>query len=141
MQDVDYMSPKEHNVLCNMYSSKKDNYRPFIYDLIDFEQSSLNNLLFELILSCICYNPKKRPTTSEILHSISYMENMQDRKSNNNFNSANSSKHNSYSESIKYECNKKLVNKDPYLESIRNRSRLIKFETSNESKYNIKLRQ
>ena len=136
LQDVDYISTKDYNILCKMYSLNKENYRPFIYDLIDFEQSSLNNLLFEMILSCISYNPKKRPSTNELLKSVANLECLLDRKSNYNFNSANNSNITSFSETMNKDCKKK-VSKDNHLESIRNRTRLNKFETTIESIINL----
>jgi hypothetical protein len=141
LQDVEYMSPKEHCLLSKMYSNRKDNYRPIIYDIIDFEQSNFNNYLFEIILSCVSYNPKKRPSTTDLLNSISHLDNLFERKSNYNPTSANISKYNSYAEPTPNDYYKKNDNKDHYLESIRNRTRIKrKYEGSYESKSYFKFK-
>jgi serine/threonine protein kinase len=117
----------------NLYNNRKENYRPLIYDLIDFEQSSLNNLLFEIILSCLSYNPMKRPSTSDLLKQINQLEELFENKSNFRPNSSYMTKQNSYNEetnSMKQLGSYKL--KDPYLESIRNRTRIIKYPASQE---------
>jgi len=127
------MSQKEHDLITNMYSNRKENYRPIIYDLIDFEHSSFKNLLFEMILSCLSYNPVKRPSTIELLKSVSQLENLFERKSNYHHISSLVSKQNSYAESSN-DYNRCKENKDTYLESIRNRTRLRrKYDSSCES--------
>ncbi len=127
------MSQKEHDLITKMYSNRKENYRPIIYDLIDFEHSSFKNLLFEIILSCLSYNPIKRPSTLELLKSVSQLENLFERKSNYHHISSHVSKQNSYAESNN-DYNRYRENKDTYLESIRNRTRMRrKYDSSCES--------
>lgn len=122
-----------------MYSKRKDNYRPIIYDLIDFENSNFKNLLFELIISCLAYNPKKRPSSVELLKFVLQLENLIDRKSNFNYNSSNLSKNSSYSDILSSDFIRNLDNKDSYLESIKNRTKLRrKYDTSYESNIIIK---
>lgn len=122
-----------------MYSKRKDNYRPIIYDLIDFENSNFKNLLFEMIISCLAYNPKKRPSSVELLKFVLQLENLIDRKSNFNYNSSNLSKNSSYSDILSSDFIRNLDNKDSYLESIRNRTKLKrKYDTSYESNIIIK---
>ena len=122
-----------------MYCNNKENYRPLIYDLIDFEISNFNNLLFELITSCVSYNPNKRPSAKEIINVIYQLETLSINKNIYDVNSANVSKQNSYNESFNIVNNKFKVKtkdciKESYLEKIRTRNN-FKDESFNESKF------
>ena len=136
---MSYITPKEYNSITKMYCNNKENYRPLIYDLIDFEISNFNNLLFELITSCVSYNPNKRPSAKEIINVIYQLETLSFNKNIYDVNSANVSKQNSYNESFNIVNNKFKVKtkdciKESYLEKIRTRNN-FKDESFNESKF------
>lgn len=127
IHDIDFMNPVQFNSITSSHLGKVENYRPLIYDLIDFEQSTLNNLFFEMILQCLSFNPLKRPSSNDLLRHLKKIEEVWENKSQFTSIQSTVSKQNSYQDFRVNEERDRHLLKNDYLEQIRTRSRITKY--------------
>jgi serine/threonine protein kinase len=78
-EDVsDYMSIKEYELINKTYNIAQQ-YKPLIYELIDFNLRTANPFkreLYDLLFSCLNFNPDNRPTVRELIKRVTDLDDL-----------------------------------------------------------------
>lgn len=73
-----YLNVRDFNLINNTYSLKQQ-YKPLIYELVDYNLRSASPFrkeLYEILFSCLSFNPKRRPDIQDILDRITNLEDL-----------------------------------------------------------------